>query len=41
MTEYVAKKGVLSGANSFMAVSAAVLVMAFLALTILSAFLMG
>ncbi len=34
MTEYVAKKGVLSGANSFMAVSAAVLVIAFLALTI-------
>lgn len=34
MIEFVAKKGVLSGANSFMAVSAAVLVIAFLALTI-------
>ena len=34
MTKYVARKGVLSGANSFMAVSAAVLVIAFLALTI-------
>ena len=34
MTEYVAKKGILSGANSFMAITAAALVMVFLAFTI-------
>ena len=34
MTEYVTKKGILSGANSFMAITAAALVMVFLAFTI-------
>ncbi len=34
MTDYVAKKGILSGANSFMAITAAALVMAFLVFTI-------
>ncbi len=34
MTEYVTRKGILSGANSFMAISAAALVMVFLAFTI-------
>ncbi len=34
MTEYVAKKGILSGANSFMAVTAVALILVFLAFTI-------
>ena len=34
MTEYVTKKGILSGANSFMAITAAALIMVFLVFTI-------